>query len=26
MCVQAMGATDGVGNFDEVMDFIRKHS
>jgi len=26
MCVQAMGATDGVGNFDEVMDFVRKHS
>ncbi len=26
MCVQAMGATEGVGNFADVMEFIRKHS
>jgi sugar/nucleoside kinase (ribokinase family) len=26
MCVQAIGATEGVGHFDEVMEFIRKHS
>ena len=26
MCVQAMGATDGVGRFEDVLEFIRKHS
>ena len=25
MC-SSYGANDGVGNFDEVMDFVRKHS
>ena len=26
MCVQAMGATEGVGHFEDVMEFIQKHS